>query len=137
MFEASLKSKLSQIFGFRKTTYDAPSVDSSTGTYEQQVLFIDITQATTRACNGKAYCHVRGSMTVFAQMNKLPFGYFNKRIEQADPELTKDLFFYDIDLNPASSPARIQNIAERRVSFIYLYSTEYDPDQGEMTSLEF
>jgi hypothetical protein len=36
-----------------------------------------------------------------------------------------------------NSPARLQNIAERRAAFVYLYSAQYDPDQGELTSLTF
>jgi hypothetical protein len=65
----------------------------------------------------------------------MPFGYFNKRIQQADHSLTKNLFFFDIDLNPLNSPARLVNILERRVRFVYLYKAQYDPAHGELTSL--
>lgn len=136
MFRDEIAEKLRQIFGFRKTTFDAPSANSTTGTFEQDTLFIEINEARSNAKNGKVTSRVDGMLTVFSQMNKMPFGYFNKKIEQADPDLTSKFFFFDIDLNPASSPARFQNISERRVRFIYLYSGQYDPDQGELTSLE-
>lgn len=131
-----MAQKLADIFGFRKTTYDAASVNSSTGTFEQDTLFIEVNESNASVKEGKATARVTGSMVVFSQMDKMPFGYFNKRIQQADPELTRKFFFFDIDLNPASSPARIQNITERRLRFVYLYSGQYDPDHGELTSLE-
>lgn len=130
-----MASKLSQIFGFRKTTFNAPSPDPN-GSYEQDTLFIQVDEAMSNTGNGRATSKVTGQMVVYVQMNKMPFGYFNKRIQQADHSLTKDFFFFDIDLNPVSSPARLQNITERRVKFVYLYSAQYDPDHGEMTSLE-
>lgn len=131
-----MEEKLGKIFGFRKTTYDQPSVNASTGTFEQDTLFIQVDECNSSVKEGKATAKVSGSLTVFAQMDKMPFGYFNKRIQQADHELTRKFFFFDIDLNPVSSPARIQNITERRVRFVYLYSGQYDPEHGELTSLE-
>lgn len=131
-----MAEKLSQIFGMRKTTFDAPSVNSTTGSFEQDTLFIEINEANSRVTEGMAYSKVYGSLVVFSQMDKMPFGYFNKKIQKADKAYTKDFFFFDIDLNPASSPARLQNISERRVRFVYLYSAQYDPAQGSITSLE-
>jgi len=136
VFRAEISQKLAAIFGFRKTTFDAPSVGPG-GAPEQDTLFIEISEARTRATEGKVYSEVKGSIIVFAQMDKLPFGYFNKRIQKASHELTKGFIFFDIDLNPISSPARIQNITERRVRFVYLYSSDYDPEHGELTSLQF
>lgn len=136
MFRNELADKLSQIFGLRKTTFDAPAVNSNTGSFEQDTLFIEINQCPARVTEGRVYSKVLGSLVVFAQVNKLPFGYFNKKIQQADPSLTKDLFFFDIDLNPVTSAARIQNISERRLRFVYLYSAQYDPEHGSITSLE-
>jgi hypothetical protein len=129
-----MAQKLSDIFGFKKTTFDAPSVGPN-GSFEQDTLFIEINEAQSRVTNGKAYAKVFGSLIVFSQMDKMPFGYFNKKIHQSDPEWTKNFFFFDIDLNPASSPARLQNISERRVRFVYLYSGDYDPAHGELTEL--
>lgn len=131
-----MSDKLSDIFGFKKTTYNAPSINSTTGTFEQDTLFIEVDRCTSSTKEGKATAKVEGSFIVFSQIEKLPFGYFNKRIQNSDHELTKQFFFHEIDLNPANSPARLQNITERRVRFIYLYSAQYDPEHGELTSLE-
>ena len=77
-------------------------------------------------------------MVIFAKGadTRLPFGFFAKRIENADPELTKNFFFFDLDANALNSPARLQDISEIRGRFVFLYSAEYDPNQGELTSIE-
>jgi hypothetical protein len=131
-----MSSKLSQIFQMRKTTFDAPSINATTGSFEQECLFIEVSEAKSRASHGRIRSEVNGSIIVYCQVNKMPYGYFHKRIEQSEADLKKDFFFYDIDLNPANSPARLQNILERRVRFVYLFSEQYDPDHGELTSLE-
>jgi hypothetical protein len=136
VFRQELEEKLSQIFGFRKTTFNAPTVDSNNGSLEQDVLFVEINDSNSRISEGKATAKVLGSLVVFSQMEKLPFGFFSKKIQAADRSLTKDFFFFDIDLNPINSPARYQNISERRVRFVYLYSAQYDPAHGQITSLE-
>lgn len=130
-----MKEKLESIFGMRKTTFDAPTVNS-TGSFEQDTLFVEVNECNSRVTEGRALSRVLGSLVVFSQMDKMPFGYFNKRIQQSDGSLTKDFFFFDIDLNPSSSPARLQNITERRVRFVYLYSAQYDPAHGSITSVE-
>lgn len=136
MFRDELSQKLSAIFGFKKTTFNAPSVDATTGSFEQEVLFVEVDECKSRITQGTEIAKVTGSLIVFVQTNKMPFGYMSKRIQQADPELTKKLFFYDVDTNPNNSPSKIQNIQERRAKFIYFHSAEYDPEHGELTSLE-
>src|SRR5690349_592921 len=116
--------KLSRIFELKRTTLDAPSINSTTGSFEQETLFVEINETLIRVTEGKSYARVLGTLTVFAQFDKLPYGYFNKRIQQSDHSLTKDFFFFDVDLNPANSPARFQNIAERRLRFVYLYAAQ-------------
>lgn len=130
MFKKSLQKKLESIFQFKKTTFDAPS-DS----FEQDTLFIEIDKATPRISTGVAYCKAEGTLIVFSQANKLPFGYFNKAIERALPDDVRDLFFYEIDVDIAGSASRTQNIHERRVKFIYLYKEQYDPNQGQLNTL--
>ena len=131
-----MAEKLVQIFAFKKTSYNAPSVNSSTGSFEQDVLFIEVNECRTRAGYGRVTAEVMGSIVTFSQMDKLPFGYFQKRIQLADHSHTKDFFFFDVDLNPVNSPARMQNITERRLRFVYLYESQFDPEHGELTSLE-
>lgn len=132
MFRPELQKTLAAIFGVAKTTYDAPSDQ-----FEQDVLFVDVTDCKSNAGQGKVTAKVTGTLTMFSQANRLPFGFFNKKISQAAFALTKSIFFFDIDVDVAASPARIQNISERRTSFVFLYSAQFDPDQGSLTSLQF
>lgn len=135
MFREEVADALTTIFGLKRTTFDAPSMDSS-GSFEQDTLFIQIDEAPFRVTEGKAHAKVLGTLIVFSQIEKLPFGFFSRRINMAPYALTKNFYFFDIDTVPANSPARIQNIAERRVRFVYLYSAQYDPEHGSITSLE-
>lgn len=135
MFRNDLKNRLENIFGFKKTTFLAPSQS-----YEQDTLFIDIQTSKTRVTRkkgGAVTAKVTGSLTVFSQDNKLTYGYFNKRIEQADPKFTRGLFFQDIDIDDPASDARLQNIHERICNFTFLYSEQYDPSKGDLTELKF
>lgn len=131
MFQKDLKSKFEKIFGFKKTTFD------EAGESEQNVLFIEITDCVSRVQNGKVYAKVNGEIVVYSHLKDLPFGFFNKRIQGADKTLTKGLFFFDIDTNVEKSPTLSQNLSERRVKFLFLYEEQYDPNQGEITSLNF
>ena len=131
MFRSELKEKLKDIFGFKKVTFSAPSES-----FEQDTLFVEIESANTRPSKGKkVYAKVSGNLVVFSHGAKLPFGFFSKRIEQADAELTSNFFFFDLDQNALNSPARLQDISEIRGKFVFLYSAEYDPNQGSLTSL--
>lgn len=132
MFQSELLEKLESIFGIKKVTFLAPSES-----FEQDTLFVEIESAKSRASKGKkVYSKVTGSLSVFAREGRLPFGFFTKRIEQADAELVKDFFFFDLDVNVLNSPARVQDISEIRGKFVFLYSAEYDPNQGSLTSIE-
>lgn len=136
MFRKELKEKLDGIFRFKKSTFDAPSVNPQDGTFEQDTLFIQIDNAKSRVAESRFFSKVEGTLVVYAQMERIHFGFFNKQIENADPKLSKNLFFFDVDLNPANSPARYQNLCERRVRFIFLYSAQYDPNHGKLTELK-
>ena len=134
MFKDDLQRRLCKIFDVKKTTYDAPG-DS----FEQDTIFVSIAKSTARVSDmkgGRETAKVEGSLTMYSQNNRLPFGFFNKRIEQADKQYTNNLFFYDIDVDVEASPARLQNIHERRVGFIFLYDSQYDPERGQLTSLD-
>lgn len=130
MFRAELSRKLSEIFGIRNVSFDAHS-DS----FEQDTLFIEIEHSHARATETTIHAKVMGSLVIFSQLDKLPYGFFNKKIQSASHALTKDLYFYEIDVSPPNSPARSYNLSERRTRFIYLFSTQYDPAQGALTSI--
>jgi hypothetical protein len=131
VFRKELAHRLEKIFGLPKTTFDQPSES-----YEQDVLFVDVTSSHDRVTGKKICARAEGFLTVFAQVDKLPFGFFTKRIEKADPALTADFFFYDVDTNPPSSPARRQNIQERRCRFVFLHSEDYDPNKGRLNDVK-
>ncbi len=131
MFKKELHDNLRAIFGVSKVTYDETG-DS----YEQDCLFVEIQKSSSNTGQGKASAKVTGAIVMFSQRDKLTYGFFNKRLQQAAPELVNNFFFYDIDVEALNSPARLQNISERRASFVYLYSAQYDPNQGLITSLE-
>lgn len=130
MFKKELESKLKKIFGFEKVTFNAPS-DS----FEQDTLFVQIDNPRTRTSEGKVYARVTGKIFAYSQDDKLTYGFFNKRIDKAVHSLTKDFFFYDIDMNEDNSPARLQNITERRASFVFFFAAQFDPNLGELTTL--
>lgn len=133
MFKKDLLRRLEGIFGFEKTTMLAPDAN-----YEQDTLFVELVSARTRvsgANGGTETARVTGTLVVFSQDDRLPYGFFSKRIEQAAPDLTKPFFFFDIDVDDVESPARLQNLHERRTSFIFLYDAQYDPDRGTITTL--
>jgi hypothetical protein len=127
-----LKERLEKIFGF-VSTFDIPAE-----TFEQDIMFIDVLSPNcrvSRKADGSQTAKVIGAITIYTQEARVPFGFFNKRIEMASKELTRSFFFYDIDQDIVSSPARIQNIHERRTGFVFLYDSQYDPSQGRITIL--
>lgn len=132
MFKKELQKKLEGIFGLGKTTFNDPS-----DKFEQDTLFITIAQVRSNAGKGSITAEVRGYVTVYAQTDKFPYGFFNKRIALASAELTKGLFFYDIDVDVVASEARLVNIGEHRTSFVYFYKAQYDPNQGSLTEVDF
>jgi hypothetical protein len=127
MFEAELERRLKGIFGVKSVRFDAPNPAAK----EQDTLFVDIQSCRSNITAGRECARVQGGLMLFSQNGRLPFGFFNKKIHQSDSKLTRDLFFYDFD----TSTETYQNLVERRVNFIFLYSGQYDPEQGEITSL--
>lgn len=132
MFKNKLKEKLGRIFGFEKVTFDAPSDQ-----FEQEVIFINVDQVASRITEGRETARVFGSLTVYCQQEKFPFGYMAKRIQRANFLDTEKLFFYDFEEDPAGSPAKMVNLSERRMKFIFLYEGQYDPNLGELTVVDF
>ncbi len=131
MFKKEMQEKLKDIFGVKKVTFADPG-DS----FEQDCIFIQVQECRSNVGPPRATAKVTGNIIMYCQIEKLSYGFFNKRIENAAPDLSKNFFFFDIDVDALNSPARIQNISERRTSFVYLYSAQYDPNQGQLTELE-
>ena len=126
MFEKTLKEKLQRIFDFKKSTFDLPGESQ-----EQECLFIEVQNARPTIKDGRELAFVEGKLRVFANQDKLPFGYFMKRVKNADPADTKDLFFFDFEENGGT----FRNIVERSLSFTYFFDSQYDPAMGTITTV--
>lgn len=134
MFEKDLERRLRSIFGVSKTTYNAPNYDA----LEQDCLFVQIAEVKSRMSNndgGRQIYHAVGFLTIFSQNQRIPFGFFMKKLEQGDPDDVKPLIF-EKEMDIVDSSARMQNLQERRISFTFLYDSQYDPDRGSLTVLE-
>lgn len=127
MFEADLKQRFERIFGIPKVTFSAPGESE-----EQGCLFVDIQSASSAVKKGRQIARVVGAISIFARSEKIPFGYFTKKINAASLELVSGLFFHNVD----ETSKRSQDIVERKCSFVFLYSGEYDPKVGSLTSVE-
>ena len=119
---------MKDIFEVSKVSFDLPGESR-----EQDCLFIDIQSSKSSIKKTRENATVRGSILMYSNSEKLPFGFFLKKINQADEELTHDLCFFNMEENTRT----FQNIVERRCNFIYLYSNDYDPEGGTITSVEF
>lgn len=127
MFETELKEKFQKIFELKKVTFDAPGESN-----EQDCLFIEVEHSKNVIKDGSVKAMVSGNCLMYSQHEKLPFGFFSKAIKQADQSLTKDLFFYEIE----SNNQRYRNLIKRGFSFVYFFSSQYDPKIGSITSIE-
>lgn len=126
MFEKSLEEKFKRIFGVKKITYQQPSSMN-----EQEVMFIDISDARPTIKDGREKAIVRGTATMYGQADKMPFGFFAKAIQNANLSDTKDLFFSDFEMNTKY----YQNLVQRDFSFVYFFDGSYDPEQGEINEV--
>lgn len=127
MFENPLEAKFKRIFDVKKVTFDSAS-DSN----EQDVLFINIDTAKNTIKDTRQISKVTGRGIMFAQADKLKFGFFDKKIAKA-VEDTRYLFFYDIEENDKL----YNNIVQRSFSFVYFFNSQYDPDKGTITDIDF
>lgn len=131
MFRSELQKRLKEIFGVKKTTLLAPDYEAP----EQDTLFVEIAETKTRP-HGKdrCACKTSGRLVMFSQAERITFGFFSKAIERATAE-AKDGLFFGPEFDVPDSPARRQNLHERQVPFTFLFDTQYDPDRGELESM--
>lgn len=123
MFEESLKYIIKEILDIDKVVYDKPG-DSQ----EQECVFIIIDNSRNKITDKKQRAKVTGTIRVFAELEKLPYGYFSKKIAEAPNNLTRNLFFYDFEDNVGT----FGNIVERSASFVYLFNSQFDPSLGNI-----
>lgn len=74
---------------------------------------------------------MRGRLTIFSQNDKITYGFFMKKINEAKPDWTKPFFFFDFEENSRL----IGNVCERTVGFEYFFNGQYDPDLGNINSI--
>ena len=129
MFELALKQNLERIFDTKKVTFNAADPEA----LEQDTLFVDIERGSPRVKDGRVTAKVMGKAFIFAQNNKIPFGYFAKYIDKAPADLTAPFFFYDLEENLKVNI----NLVRRGFSFVYFFNGQYDPDLGNITSIDF
>lgn len=130
VLEDKLKQKFIDIFGVKNVSYDAPG-DAN----EQECLFIEIEDPHFVIKNGRQKAMVQGRAYMNGTNEKLKFGFFAKAIKRAsdkDYDLTKDLFFSNIEANTV----RFKNIVQRGFSFTYFFDSQYDPALGTITSVD-
>lgn len=127
MFDKEIQDKLQAIFGIDKVTFDQPS-----DAREQNCIFVEIESTKNSIKDGKAVAMVTANCTIYGQREKIPFGFISKRIQKADHALTKDFFFQDLETNSKI----YQNLVQRTFSFIYFFTSQYDPEIGTITSID-
>ena len=126
MFEATLEAKFKTVFDVKKVSYSLPGESE-----EQECLFVEVESARNQVTDGNIKIVVQGKASMFANGDKLPFGYFAKKIAEHLSD-TKDLFFFDIEAN-----SRIyQNKVQRGFAFVYFFNSQYDPDLGTLNSID-
>jgi hypothetical protein len=126
VFEKALKDKLKEIFDLDKVTFDLPSSSK-----EQECLFVEVQSSKNTIKDGAQIAKVTGKITVFGSLDKMPYGYFSKKIHEAGSK-AKDLFFYDFEENQGT----FRNISERSLSFVFFYDGQYDPNLGTINSIQ-
>lgn len=116
------------IFDLKKVTFDEAGE-----TFEQDTLFVTVESYRESVKDGEVKGILRGTAKIYSQSKKIPYGFFNRKLTEASLDLTKNLFFTDFESNTNV----YQNLVERSFSFTYFYTTQYDPEKGELTTIEF
>lgn len=126
MFEKQLAAQLKRIFDLDKVSFDRPGQSQ-----EQEAVFVEIESARARVKDKRQIARVTGTLRIFAQAEKLPYGYITKAIAAADPADTRGLFFYNFEENKGT----FRNIAERSAQFLYLFDSQFDPNVGTLNQV--
>lgn len=126
--EDTLKAQFAAIFGVKKVVFDSPGESQ-----EQDCLFIEVENSWNTFKDGRAISKVTGNCIMFGQNDELKLGFFSKAIAKAPKSQTKNLFFFDFEENTK----RFRNIVQRSFSFVYFFDSQYDPETGSITSVNF
>lgn len=118
--------RLIRIFGIKKVVFDKPSESE-----EQECVFVDVTKPKIRVIDAREIANIEGVLRIYANADKLPFGYFSKRIARADLADTRGFFF-----GPEENEGKFRNITLRKFDFTFLFDSQYDPNIGTITSID-
>jgi hypothetical protein len=127
VIERAISDRLTRIFGIPKVTYDHPGESQ-----EQECVFVEVTKSDVKIKDAREVARMIGSIHVFAVSEKLPFGYFAKKIQKADLADTRGFFF-----GPEENVGTFKNIAERKFDFVFLFDSQYDPAIGTIDEIDF
>lgn len=131
MFKKSLQEKLTKIFGMPRASFD--SIKEPNDAKEQECIFIDVDNVVSKIEKGTASARVNGTISIFAQSSKLPYGFFNKKIAAAQVSDHADFYFHKFD----QSEEYFGNLVKLKCEFVYFFRSAYDPEYGEITSVDF
>lgn len=126
-FETAMTSSLKRIFGIKKVTFDLPGE-----TQEQECLFVQVTKAVPKIMDRLEHYRVEGAIRVFVNSDKMPYGFFSKAIDRAPKADKSQFYFFEQETNEGT----YRNISERTISFVYFYDGQYNPEIGEMESID-
>lgn len=130
MFENDLADRFQKIFAVKKVSFDAIP-EGALAVKEQECLFVQIEESLNSIKDAKAVARVTGRAVIVGRAEKIPFGFFSKAIRKAPNSLTKDLFFFEIE----SNSQQYLDIVSRSFGFVFLFSSQYDPAIGSISSI--
>jgi len=125
--ENSLEEKFKKIFKVPKVTFSQPGEK----TKEQECIFVDIEQTRHRIKDKREIAKVTGKINLYGNSDKMPLGWISKMISEANAADKADIAFFDIEINTKY----YQNLVQRTASFVYFFSTQYDPNLGSISSV--
>lgn len=125
--QKTLTDRLKKIFDLDEATFDLPSESR-----EQECIFVEIENNRSNLKDAEQVFRVSGTLRIFVQVDKMPYGYFQQKIQAADPALTRGFFF-----GSEENRGTFANIGERAMSFVFLFKEQYDPAIGEIEEIEF
>lgn len=126
MFENELSEKLKKIFDVKKVSFDAPGE-----AMEQETLFIEVSNFRSFVKDQRVVGKADAKAYYFSTNQKLPFGYWAKKIALADTDDSESFFFYDLEQNSQIFRDKIQ----RAFSFVYFFNRQFDPEKGTISSI--
>lgn len=125
--ERALEQKFKDLFKVPKVTLDAPGFSP-----EQETLYVNVETSRASGTDGMIHYEVRGTLAIVGPATKLPLGYLSKALLTAPAKQTKGLYLYELEQNAR----RFGNLVERSCSFVYFFSTQFDPDLGNITAID-